>query len=369
MCSPFPALGLVPVGTPMTPQPTSPPPGVGPYKVTDIVPHQSFSVVRNPYWGSMGISEIPAGHVDVDVTISPNLDANALAVLDNSADIFDWSDTVPGSLLSQIRAKAANRFRLVDLGNATYYIFMNAAEKPFASPLAREAVVAGLNQDAMSRLGAGILDPACFLLPPDVPGHPSNASCPYGTPGPGNLAKAKALVARSGMAGQPVTVWSETRYPMQQWMSYYTQFLDSIGLKAALKTIADAVYWTTIGAERTVHPQTGFAAWDQDFPNPVDFYGVLLDGHSIQPTNNENFGEVNDPYINAEVGTLTVTPTTELGTVVGRWRALDEYVAKRAYVAVFGYAKYPEFASDRIDYDAAVFHPLYGWDLSSLELR
>jgi hypothetical protein len=65
--------------------------------------------------------------------------------------------------------------------------------------------------------------------------------------------------------------------------------------------IADATYFTTIGEEKSLHPQTGFADWNQDFPNPVDFYGVLLDGNSILPTDNENFGETNDPYINAEV--------------------------------------------------------------------
>ena len=201
-----------------------------------------------------------------------------------------------------------------------------------------------------------------------MPGHPTGP-CPYGTPGTGNLAKAKALVQQSGMAGQPVTVWSETRAPRQQWMTYYTQFLNSIGFKATQKVIADATYFTTIGESKTLHPQTGFADWNQDFPNPYDFYGPLLDGQSILPTNNENFGQTNDPYINAQVAKLGATPTTELGSIVKQWQALDEYVAKKAYVAVFGYQKFPFFTSDRINYSALVFHPIYGWDLSSFQLK
>lgn len=365
----FPTLGIIPAGTPMTPQPTSPPPGVGPYEVTQIVPNQSFSVVRNPRWASMGISDIPSGHVNVDVKISPNLNANALSVLDNSADIFDWSDPMPGSLLAQIRARAADRFRMVDLGGATNYIFMNTAEKPFSSQLAREAVVTGLNQDAMNRLVADTLQPACFLLPPDVPGHPTGASCPYGTPGTGDLARARALVAQSGMAGTPVTVWSMNTNPVQPLMTYYAQFLDSIGFHATLKTLANAVYFTNVGAEKTLHPQTGFGDWVQDFPNPIDFYGVLLNGNAIMPTNNLNFGEVNDPHINAQINKLAATPTAQLNTVAGQWQALDQYVAKKAYLAVFGYVEHPEFASDRINYDAVIFHPIYGWDLSSLQLK
>lgn len=364
----FPALGLIPAGFPMKVEPTSPPPGAGPYMVTNIVPAESFDVVKNPRWQSSWNPEIPTGHADIEVNVDPNVTANTLAVLDNSADVFDWSDTIPGELLPQVRAQAAHRFRMVDLGGATYYIFLNTAEKPFSSQLAREAVVTGLNQDGMSRLGSGTLRPACYLLPPDVPGHPT-APCPYGTPGRGNLAKAKQLVEASGMTGQPVNVWSGTRQPIQQWMSYYTQFLNQIGFKATQKVVADATYFTTIGEEKTVHPQTGFAAWLQDFPDPIDFYGVLLDGHSITPVNNDNFGEVNDPHINTVISRLAATPTTEIKSVAGQWRSLDEYVARKAYLAVFGYPEHPEFTSDRIDYGAVVFSPIYGWDLSSLQLK
>ena len=363
----FPALGIIPAGTPFHNLPNSPPPGVGPYMTTNIVPNASFSSVINPEWSKMDIPGIPAGHVDVNVKISSNVSSNALSVLNNTADFFDWADTIPGSLLPQIHSQAADRFSQVNLGGSTYYIFLNVTKKPFSSQLAREAVVTGLNQDAMNRLGAGTLAPACYFLPPAVPGHPTGA-CPYGTPGTGNLAKAKALVQQSGMAGQPVTVWSETRSPRQQWMTYYTSFLNSIGFKATQKVIADATYFTTIG-DLKLHPKTGFADWNQDFPNPVDFYGVLLDGKAILPTDNENFGETNDPYINSQVTALGATPTTQLSTVVSKWQALDQYVAKKAYVAVFGYQTFPKFTSNRINYGAIVFHSVYGWDFTSFQTK
>ena len=99
------------------------------------------------------------------------------------------------------------------------------------------------------------------------------------------------------MAGTPVTVWSETRSPRQQWMTYYTQFLNQIGFKATQKVIADANYFSTIGNLK-LNPQTGFADWNQDFPNPIDFY-LLLSSKAILPTNNQNFGQVNDPKIDS----------------------------------------------------------------------
>jgi peptide/nickel transport system substrate-binding protein len=359
-----PTLGLIPAGFPMKVQPTNPPPGVGPYKVTNIVANQSYDVVRNPLWPSMNVPGIPAGHVDVDVKVNSNVSANALAVLNNTADVFDWADTIPGSLQPQIQAKASSRFSFINLGGSVYYFFLNSQEKPFNNQLAREAVVTGLNEEALSRLGGGTLDPACFFLPPAVAGHPTSATCPYGTPGIGNLAKAKALVKQSGMAGQPVTVWSQERTPRLQWGTYYTQFLNSIGFKATQKPIADATYFTTIGEEKTLHPQTGFADWNQDFPNPIDFYGVLLTGGSILPTDNENFGETNDPHINADAAKYSAIPTTQLQANSSQWQALDEYTAKKAYVAVFGYQKFPKFTSSRINYGAALFNSIYGWDFT-----
>jgi peptide/nickel transport system substrate-binding protein len=365
----FPSLGLIPSGFPMKVQPTSPPPGVGPYKVTNIVANQSFDVVKNPEWSKMNIPGIPSGHANIDVKANPNTTANALAVLNGSADIYDWADTIPGSLLSQIESQAKGRFRYVNLGGSTYYIFLNMQEKPFSSQLAREAVVTALNEPAMNRLASGTLAPACFFLPPDIPGHP-NAPCPYGNPASGgNLAKGKALMRQSGMVGQSVTVWSEQRSPRLEWMEYYNGLLNQLGLHATIKQVADSVYFTTIGEEKKLHPQTGFADWNQDFPNPYDFYGVLLDGHAILPVNNENFGETNDPHINAQVAKLAAVPTTQLSSVASQWQALDEYTARKAYAAVFGYEKFPEFAGPRINYGALIFQPIYGWDLSSFALK
>ncbi len=362
----FPAAGLVPGTTPMRSLSNEPPPGVGPYEIESVVPNKSYEMVRNPNWSKDAIPGIPAGHMNVDVKIVSNNQTEAEQVLDDSADVFDYNDTIPPTLLSQVESQAKARFAKEPTVSGEYF-FLNVKEAPFDNPLAREAVNYALNRQALERLDSGMLDPACFFLPAGMPGHPSG-SCPYGEPSAQpNIAKAKELVRQAGLQGTPVTVWGGSRAPHKEFVDYYTSMLNEIGFKATEKIVADAQYYETVGNLST-KAQTGWLSYSQDFPNPLDFY-QLLDAKSILPQENHNLSQVNDPRIQSELAALGPVPSSQLGSVVPRWQALDEYTAKQAYLAVFGYDEAPKFLSSRINFKAAIFHPVYGNDWSSLELK
>jgi hypothetical protein len=287
---------------------------------------------------------------------------NALSVLHNTADVFDWADTLPADLQARISEQASDRYSRRPM-NSTYFVFLNVTRPPFSSQLAREAVVAGLDQHTLSQIGRGVLRPGCFLLPPGMYGHP-HGSCPGAAqPGSGNVAAAVALVKRSGMEGARVTVWSSTGAPARGWMAYYAALLNRIGFRASLRAIRDSSYYATIGRRR-LHPQTGFAELSPSLPNPAELYATLT-AEAIRPANNRNWGEIDDPYINAQVNTLAGIPAAQLSAVADFWHALEQRVASKAYVAVIGYRAFPEFVSRRIDYPAIVFDPVAGFDWSS----
>jgi peptide/nickel transport system substrate-binding protein len=362
----FPAAALVPSGTPMVSLANSPPPGIGPYKIADVVPNRSFSLVRNSFWGAHAIPGVPAGNVDVNVRVASNNQTEAEQVLGNTADVFDFNDSVPPTLLSQVEHQAGSRFAKEPTVSNEFF-FLNVRAKPFEDPLVREAVNYALDRRALQRLASGMLAPACFFLPAGMPGHPTGA-CPYGDPNSApNLIKARELVRQSGLAGSAVTVWGGARPPHKEFVDYYASVLNAIGLKASVKIVADAQYPATVG-NLANNPQTGWLSFSQDFPNPSDFY-QLLDAHSILPRENHNLSQVDDPHIQSELEALSPVPSSQLAGVIGRWQALDEYTARKAYMAVFGYDEVPKFTSERIDFGAAVFHPVYGTDWSSLRLK
>jgi peptide/nickel transport system substrate-binding protein len=362
----FPAFGIIDPKTapePFKVQASNPPAGAGPYEVNNISIGKSFDIVPNPNWTAT--PGIPKATISYQEQIDPNVNANALSVLKNSNEIFDWADTIPPADLNA--AKASGHDKLVNLGGSVYYFFLNASKPPFNNQLAREAVVTGMPESGLSRIGSGTLAPGCFFLPPGIPGH-GVGSCPYGKPGAGNIAKAKQLVKQSGQANVPITVYGEERAPRLGWEQAYVQELQQIGFKhVTLKEVADSNYFTVIGEAKKVDPQTGFADWNEDFPNPVDFYGVLLNGKSITPTDNENFGQTNDPYVNAQIQKLGITPTTQISKSVAGWQSLEKYVAKKAYAAVFGYQSFPFFTSKNIT--VKYTNDIYGWDLLGISVK
>jgi peptide/nickel transport system substrate-binding protein len=351
--------------TPLKPEPNNPPEGFGPYVIKNVQNNVGFDLVRNASYASQAIPGIPPGHMDIHVKIESNTTTEASDVLNNTADVFDWGDTIPPALIQQV-SKLTDRFKAVQT-NKTFYWFLNVTEKPFSSALARQAVMIATDRPALARLGSGALVPGCYLLPPQMVGHPTQP-CPYGvdpTAAP-NVTEAKKLVQQSGMAGQPVTVWAQNRQPRLEWAENYAATLNAIGFKASLKTIADADYFSTIETLKN-HPQTGFADWQQDFPSPTDFYQNLVDGNAIVPVGNSNYEEVNDPHIQSELKALYPVPADKIQTAASKWQQLDYYVAQKGYVVTYGYLSSPQFTSDKIDFSKVVFSPLEGNDFSSLQ--
>ncbi|MGN6187711.1 MAG: ABC transporter substrate-binding protein [Conexibacter sp.] len=362
----FPSSGLVPRGTAMRNLSNSPPPGVGPYKYSSVSVNRGFTIVRNPTFARFNIPDIPTGHLDtIRVTIVSNTQSEAQQVLNNQADVFDAGDTLPPSLLPQIQSQASDRFSREPIPS-TFYFFLNVTKPPFNNAQARQAVNTAIDREAMVRLASGFLKPTCWFLPEGIVGHPgSDVRCPYGDRP--DLAAAKRLVQQSGTAGTAITVWGEQRSPRREYVDYYTDLLNKLGWKAQERIISDTVYFPTIGNAKT-DPQTGFADWIQDFPNPSDFY-LLMDGRAIQPTNNQNFSKVNDPHIQAALKRLNPVPAQQLQSVANDWSTLDQYTASRAYVAVYGTETMPKFFSNRLNFGAAIFHPTYLNDWTSLQLK
>jgi peptide/nickel transport system substrate-binding protein len=164
-----------------------------------------------------------------------------------------------------------------------------------------------------------------------------------------------------------VVVWVEDSSPERAYARYYTKLLNRLGFDARTKVVTTAQDFGTMAGGRT-DPQTGFASWFNDFPNPIDFYSVL-DARFIGPPGSPNAGHVNDLFIQQQLEKLRLVAAQDLGSAAGEWRDLDEYAATKAYLAVLGTQLVPKLISERIAPSSAVIHPLFLSDWSSWSLR
>jgi peptide/nickel transport system substrate-binding protein len=363
----LPATGLVPTGTPMRDLSAKPPPGVGAYRITDVVPGRRWTMVRNDSFNALELPDIPSGSLErVAVKVIHNPLTAANKVLSGRADGYDPGAALPAGVRPRAQALGSKRFDMIGIPS-THYFFLNTAEPPFNSELARRAVITALNRPYMRKLAKGALSSDCYLIPEGIVGHPS-ASCPYGgADDRGDLKAARLLMTESGAVGAPVVVWVEDSSPERAYARYYTKLLDRLGFDARTEVVATAQDFGRVGETQT-DPQTGFASWFNDFPNPIDFYSVL-DSRFIGPPGSPNPGHVNDLFIEQQLEKLSLVPTQDLGSAAGEWRDLDEYAAKKAYLAVFGTQLAPKLISERIDPSSAVIHPLFLSDWSSWSLR
>ena len=333
--------------------------GDGPYKWGPITAGQKYTLVKNTKFDVPGL---PKGHADTIVyNVNPNVLANAQQVLNNQADVFDPGDTLPATIAQQVRSQASDRFAPIPT-NSTFYFWLGTTQKPFNNIDARQAVLAALDLRALSRLDSGFLQEDCHLIPPGIVGASSPSSCPFHNPnGAPNMTAAKQLMAKSGMTGQPVTVYGEDRSPRRQYLDYFTSVLNSLGFKATEKVVNSGVYFTTIGAP-SLKPQAGFGDWVQDFPNPWDFMNLFAGnaGSSL------NYGYVNDPHYNT---TLAKLYQQQPQSVASQWSALDQYAVNKGYYAAYGHEEFPKFYSNRLNFSSGVMSVEYQTDLTSLALK
>jgi peptide/nickel transport system substrate-binding protein len=358
--------GLVPDNTPFENLTKDPPPGIGPYKITESVPNRQFVLEKNDEFRIQGI---PNGNLEkITTRIVTSGVRTAQDVISGELDYMQ--DPLPPDIKPEIEAKYSDRYEEHPT-SSTYYLFLNVRVPPFDQEQVREAVNYGVDKPALARLFGGDLAPGCSFLPPGVPGYDEALDvedCPWGNPSePPDLERARRLIEDAGAEGAEVTVWGDTLEPDDKLAAAYADMLNKMGLDAELKIIDNAVYNQTVGNAET-EAQTGVTAWFQDFPHPENFF-FLVDGQAIQPTNNQNFGNVDDPEITAGIAELSMEPALTR-EVADRWGELNQQLVEKGWIVPFGHTTRPTFVSERMDFEnCTLFHPVYNNDYSSFCLK
>jgi peptide/nickel transport system substrate-binding protein len=344
----------VPASTPAKDQSLTPAPATGPYMIQSFKPNKSFVVVRNPNFKPT--ENVPDGNPDKVVgTIIEDDTAALQQTLNNTVD-YDFH-TIPTDRITDIQNKYPDQLKIYTPAN-TYYFFVNTRTPPFDKLDVRKAVNYAIDRDALVRLFGGLANPTEQVLPPTYPQYKKISMYPH------DVAKAKDLIKKAGAEGAAVTVWGNDAETTKKLVAYLADVLNSIGLNAKLKIVNGSVYWTTLGNQAT-KAQIGFADWFQDYPHPLDWFDVLLNGERITQTHNNNYSNANVPAINKKIDELKKAP--ELTDAVNQqWADVDKMVAENALWVAYANRQFTDFFGKDVDTSCYISHVLYQFDFSRI---
>ena len=310
-------------------------PGTGPYRFSSFDANRGFTMVRNKYFKPT--KYIPRGNPDkIDVALVGDANAATQRVISGQADYSNAA--IPPDRIATVK----NQGHLVLRQTAnTYYFWMNINEPPFNKLAVRQAVNYAIDRAALQKIVWGGLGQGTQnILPPTYPSYVKLKLYNH------NVAKARQLIQQAGAKGAKVTVWTRQVSDALDAAQYYTSVLNSIGLDATLNSLPRATYYSTIGNVAT-HAQTGWARWLEDYPHPLDWFDVLLNGNRITNTDNNNYAWYTNKKTNAEIESLkksqVLTPA-----VNKRWATVEKQIMAQAPWAPWSNRVFPEFFSKKI---------------------
>jgi peptide/nickel transport system substrate-binding protein len=348
----------VPSNSPSADTTLHPLPSTGPYEITSYQPHSRIVEVRNPHFQAWRFhGTVPAGNPDrVTWDILPTASAALRSVLSGKDDWMSYWP-IPSKKLPSIEEHYLSRLRVFTPPNLAYF-FMNTHRAPFDNLAVRRAVNYAISRKALVRLAGGPARATENILPPGYASYERHDLYRH------DLRKAKRLVAASGERGKRVTVWNHDVPGDLPFTKYLVSILNKLGFKAHQRVVTATDYWSTLG-KRSTRAQIGFADWVQDYPHPLDWFGVLLDGRQTDAARNDNYANFDAPGVTQQIEFLARQPN--LTPAVDRqWRNLDRQVMKQAPWAPFLNREGTDFFSARVSMRCYVNNVLYGFDYAKI---
>jgi peptide/nickel transport system substrate-binding protein len=353
----------VPSNAPRSDSSLNPLPATGPYEIVSYQPRSRIVAIRNPHFQAWRFhNNVPAGNPDrVTWDIVPTSRAALHAVVSGKDDWMGYLP-VPNKRLPALEKHYKGRLEPFTLPSLDYF-FMNTHVAPFDKVAVRRAVNYAISRRWLVHLAGGQAHATENILPPDYPSYRRHELYRH------DLAKARRLVAASGVLKhhRRVTVWNHDVPGDLRFTEYLVAVLNKLGFHARERVVPASDYWSTL-SEPSTKAQIGFANWLQDYPHPLDWFGVLLDGRQTTGARNDNYAYFDAAGVTRAIESLTRQPKLTQ-PINARWRRLDRRVMELAPWAPFLNSKGVDFFSARVQLRCYKNNVLYGFDYASICVR
>ncbi len=327
----------------------------GPYMVendgkgnlTGYSPGKEIKLVRNPSWDPD--TDFRPAYLD-SITVQQGFSdptSAAKKVLEGSGQVtFDFppSPTVIKQVAQGDEYDPSQMMVTPSGGNR--YIAFNTTEEPFDDINIRKAVVANSDRVALRNTRGGeLIGPvANHFIPPLIPGfeEAGGLEAPEGldfleseTGNPELAAEyMKKAGFESGKCEGPkctVTMVGDDSPPGRDTATVFKDQLEQLGFKVQFQPVEHSLMYTKFCSipsnQPDVCPNVG---WIKDWNDPEGFFVIPWYGPSINPDNNSNWAQFDDPEVNKKIDEARlVSDPDERAQVFGE---LDRLVMSKAAV-------------------------------------
>ncbi len=295
---------IVPASTPHKKSDT-PPPFVGPYKITDYQLDKSVTIVREPSWDKNVAAGVPQldneNNIDgIDTQIGVPDETQFAQLKNNELDMTFDGSAPTGSEIPATANDPAFKSRFYSTPDAAVdYAVFKTDKAPFDNLMLRQAVNYALDRDAIVKVIGGKLSrsPWSQILSQNLlADQPADV---YSM----DVEKAKQLVKDSGVPTPiNITLANFSDAPAPQVSAAMKEALETIGFKVTVKALSADVYYGFLADPKSDY-DIGVAGWGQDYGDAITYYGpLLLCGQG------SNYGQFCDKGFDAKVAEINQLP-------------------------------------------------------------
>jgi peptide/nickel transport system substrate-binding protein len=272
-------------------------------------PDRSAILVRNPNWNP-ATDRRPAYLNQIDIDIGGDSNVIGRQVLSGS-DMIQNDQVAPA--IVQLAYRHYYNQLIVVPGAGIAFVTLNNHAGPFSDVNARRAVWVALNREAMVNAYGGpvVGQLGTHFIYPGSDGYEQAG----GAAGPqvdfnrypfGNMALAAKYMKAAGYPSgrytghATVQVVGGVGSPFAELAEIVNQTLRNLGFTTRLTLLAPQVMSSRFcGVPREEIDVCPDAAWIRDFADPQTILDPTFAGYNIVPEGNSNWGQVDDPQINA----------------------------------------------------------------------
>ncbi|MEO6879613.1 MAG: ABC transporter substrate-binding protein [Mycobacteriaceae bacterium] len=327
----------------------------GPYYVASYSATKAIDYKRNPAWkaSSDPIRKAYVDEIKVDETVSQESTQQQLETGSPSADM-EFDNFPPATQIPGLVAKKDPNLNLGVTASSNPYLVFNTVSTNSGSAMKnlkfRQALEYGIDRKSLVQVLGGPAQntPLSHVLPANIVGGEKNFDLyPY------DLAKAKAMLQASGMAGATVKIlYRNASQGSTKVFATTQQQLTKLGLKVEGVASPNADFYTKYLEVPTVAQRgvwdIAVAGWGADWYGnaALSFFGPLFSGQPSFPPIGSNFG-----FYSSDATNTLITKATNATTVseAGKdWAAADQQVMKDAAFFPITQPKQPNYHASQV---------------------